>query len=335
MILGQAHSEWSDVISGVPQGSVLGPLLFIIYINDIPLNLYNPLKMYADDCKLIAIIKEQTRDKDIRRLRKDLYALSAWCLEWQSEFNEQKCKILEFNSKRRYSDPDDRRKDNFSILKGEEYNYKFYPLENVKSERDLGIILSTDLKWKDQVKNASGKANQMLGRIKNSFSYFDVDMAKQLYTTFVRPQLEFAAPVWNPYLVQDIAKIESVQHRATRLVPKFKKLPYEERLKVFGLTDLSKRRERGDLIQFYKFKNEIEEVNWLEPPRQMNASRRREENDFYPPMINTCNIRKNFFTNRVIEKWNALPNEAKTAQSVNSFKARIDKAGYGFNEATE
>ena len=133
-------------------------------------------------------------------------------------------------------------------------------LNKSNSERDLGVIFSNNLKWKDQTLTCVGKANQMLGMIRKCFTRLDTRLLKTLYVTFVRPLLEFAVPVWSPYQKSDIDLLEGVQHRATRLIPSLKKKTYENRLKTLGLTTLTVRRQRGDMIQLFKIFNNIDKL---------------------------------------------------------------------------
>lgn len=100
----------------------------------------------------------------------------------------------------------------------------------------------------------------MLGRIKKLFACFDSKLLKSLYSTFIRPFLEFAVPVWSPNLKKDCDAIERIQHRATKLVSVIRNRSYEERLKVLELTTLVDRRKRGNLIQLYKFINNIDTI---------------------------------------------------------------------------
>ena len=106
--------------------------------------------------------------------------------------------------------------------------------------------------------------------LKRTFSYWNLSSLKTLYTSFVRPQLEIFSSVWNPYRKKDIKKLESVQRRATKLVPSIRKLPYDIRLIRLGLTRLTDRRDRGMLIDFYKINNNINKVRWHVPIRQPN-----------------------------------------------------------------
>ena len=96
-------------------------------------------------------------------------------------------------------------------------------IEKTSVERDLGIMISKDLKWVDQTVKATNAAKAIIAQLRNSFTYFDAELVRLLYVSLIRPHLEYAVPVWNPYLRKDIEKIENVQHRATRLVPSIKK----------------------------------------------------------------------------------------------------------------
>ena len=192
----------------MPQGSVIGPLLFVIYINDLPGKLVNVSKLYADDTKILAGIDSV---ECVRSVQSDLDIAFKWSQDWLLKFNINKCAVMHYGS-----------------------NNKKYPLfidgnqlivsEN---ERDLGVLFSTNLKWKNQVITASNKANQMLGRIKKSFAYFDCELLRPFYLTFVRPLLEFAIPVWSPFLNTDCDFIERVQHRATKLAPSIRGMSYD------------------------------------------------------------------------------------------------------------
>ena len=122
-----------------------------------------------------------------------------------------------------------------------------FPLIKSVCENDLGIFIKNELKWDTQVTYVTAKANKILGMLKKRLRYPNVNNIKLLYTSMVRPHLEFAITSWCPYLKKDIDMIEKIQRRATKLVPNLKHLPYSTRLSKFGLTDLTMRRLRGDL----------------------------------------------------------------------------------------
>ena len=124
---------------------------------------------------------------------------------------------------------------------------------------DLSVIYPTDLKCKNQVLTVTNKANQMLVIIKKSFAKFDCNLLRSLYSTFVRPLLEFAVPVWSSHFKGDSDMIERVQRRALKLVSLISNFDYEKRLEALSLTTLANRRVKGDAIQKYKFMHEIDE----------------------------------------------------------------------------
>ena len=206
-------------------------------------------KLFADDCKIIGILREPN---DSVVLQNDIDKLQEWAKVSQMSFNYSKCKSMHFGR----NNPE-----NVYTIKLEDN--EIHQIEKTELERDLGILISNDLKWENQVNKAVKTANSVIAQIKNSFTYFDSSLVKLLYVSLVRPHLEYAVSVWNPYLRKDIDKIESVQHRATRLVPCLRRKPYELRLKKLQLTNLEIRRQRGDLIQYYKVVNGLDKIRWI------------------------------------------------------------------------
>ena len=320
MVIGDNSSEWVDVTSSVPQGSVLGPLLFTIFINDLPENIKNQCKLYADDCKLIGVVENEG---DLEQVQVDIDKLQLWAKTWQMSFNYDKCKVMHFgknNAEREYK-----------IDLGQ--NSPPHIIEKTLIERDLGIIIANDLKWVHQIEKAVQTAKAIISQIRNSFMYFDAELVRLLYVSLIRPHLEYAVPVWNPYLKGDIDNIENVQHRATRLVPGIKRKGYKYRVKTLRITTLETRRKRGDLIQFYKIINKIDHVNLENGLQEKNrgiesgpaGNLRRQGVCFHRELGKIKSIRDNFFTNRVIPLWNDLPVEIKEARTLDSFKAGLDK----------
>jgi len=234
VVLGGQASEWSDILSGVPQGSVLGPILFVLYINDIDDTINSKILKFADDTKIYNRVDSV---EGIERMRADLRNLVVWSKEWQMLFNAEKCKVMHLG----YNNP--------------KVNYVMdtTQLQVVSEERDLGIIVSDDLKWEKQCTAAVKQANKILGMIKRNF----VDRSKEtilaLYKSLVRPYLEYCISVWNPYLVKDIKLVEGVQRRATKMVQGIQHLNYDDRLNYLDLMRLEKRRVRSDLIETFKF----------------------------------------------------------------------------------
>ena len=178
-----------------------------------------------------------------------------------------------------------------------------------------------------------------LGNLKRNFKHWTPQNFKTLYTIFVRPHLEFCASAWCSNNLSDIAALEAVQENATKLIPALRSLHYEDRLSALGLTTLETRRVRGDLIQFLKFKKEINVISWIRPhlptPSCLldgpagGVCENNKRLDWQPSKNKD---RVNFLSNRVIPIWNRLPKEITNAESVNSFKNRIDKVDRSNNK---
>ena len=134
-------------------------------------------------------------------------------------------------------------------------------LEETTVEKYLGIYVIPDWNSETHVSKIAAKANPMVGRIRNTFTYMDIDKFKAIYPSLIRSHMEYAVQAWSPQLAKDINLLEQVQHRATKLVPSLKDEPYETRLKELGLTTLKERRERGDLIEVFKLMHGLENVD--------------------------------------------------------------------------
>ena len=199
------ESAAAPVISGIPQGSVLGPLLFVIYINDLPETVNSNVYLFADDTK---IMRKVDNEEDAKALQSDLNILEAWSKRWLLQFNSDKCHVLTIGK--------------FEHIRHTE-RYQLYgnELDHVFEEKDLGVYIDSELKFDEHISNKVNKANAMVGLIRRSFSYLDGELFKKLYTCFVRPHLEYAQAIWQPHLVKQKRMIENVQIRATKLVDGF------------------------------------------------------------------------------------------------------------------
>ena len=315
VVLNGAFSLWTAVLSGVPQGSVLGPLSFIIFVNDIDLVIYTVksiLSKFADDTKSGRVIKNKT---DRMELQEDLNNLALWAEKWQMQFNADKCKIIHFG----------RRNPEF------EYSINGHTLETVEEEKDVGVMISCDLKPSKQCAKAAKKANSVLGQMSRAVTYRDKITWIGLYKQFVRPHLEYCVQCWSPWTQQDIILLENVQKRAVRMVSGLTGKSYEEKLREINLTSLIDRRARGDLIQTWKIihgKDDIDKEMFFklvpEPEnRRINTRFSSGKLNIIKPRANT-EIRKNFFSVRVIDEWNNLPEEIKSAKTLNQFKNLYD-----------
>ena len=211
-------SDWADIASGIPQGSVLGPILFLVYINDLPSCVTDcRVKIFADDTKLY---KEIQSESDCSVLQSNIENIYEWSRKWQLRFHPDKCHVLRIGC----SHPEFC----YGMLDSEG---KHRSLEVVTSEKDLGVIVDSDLVFREHVSQIVKKANCTLGIIRRSFRFLDRATIMLLYKALVRPVLEYGLPAWSPFYTREIEAIESVQRRATKLVPGLSELPYEERLR--------------------------------------------------------------------------------------------------------
>jgi len=311
VVVGGFESSWADVLSGVPQGSVLGPVLFICYINDMPDLITSLIYMYADDAKLLNKVCV-----DNASLQSDLDTLCEWSMQWQLKFNIDKCKVMHFgvhNVQKQYTMPD--------------YSGDVHFLNATVLEKDLGIWSDPSLKFSVHVTHVVNKANQILGLIRRSFTYIDSSLMKTLYVALVRPHLEYGNVVWHPFLKKDIELLESVQHRATKMVPSLKHLCYEDRLKAMDLPSLMYRRLRGDAIETYKYLHGVYQIDSSFLPLNQSNTGVITRGHCLKLLKRDCKtaIRANFLSYRIVNFWNSLPEHVVTADSVNSFKGRFDK----------
>ena len=306
VVLKGCRSSWCNVASGVPQGSVLGPLLFISYINDIDASVLSNVLKFADDTKLY---REVSSCDDATMLQADLNNVFDWSQLWQMPFNVSKCKIMHIGSK------------NPCIpmsLNGTE-------LTTVSVEKDLGFYLDSSLKPSRQCVEAAKKGNRVLGMIRRNFKFLHRDTVLRLYKQLVRPHLEYAVQAWNPCYSKDSDVLEKVQRRATRLIGTLNRVSYPERLRVLSLSTLKLRRQRGDLIQVFKIVHGYDCLSFDSFFKLSDCTRTR--GHCFKLQSNLCrtNIRQHFFSQRIINEWNKLPESVVKAQSVNSFKNAIDK----------
>jgi len=309
--VGGSTSSWTDVLSGIPQGSVLGPVLFICFVNDMPEQVDNLIRMFADDTKIFA--KTNTVEQH-ESLQKDLTSLQNWAEDWQLRFNAEKCKVMHLGGKNNRHSYEMQSSDGNSIR-----------LVNTTCEKDLGVSVDPSLKFSKHCEKAASKANQILGMVRRSFDYINVSMLNQLFRGLIRPHLEYANIVWSPSLKKDISLIENVQRRASKMIPELKELEYEERLKKLNLPSLEYRRLRGDLIEAYKFTHDVYNVNSDNILPRCHSTLTRGHNYKVKKQMCKLDVRKNFFGLRVVNIWNNLPASVVDAPSVNAFKGRIDK----------
>ncbi|CAH1273383.1 Hypp5110 [Branchiostoma lanceolatum] len=297
------------VTSGVPQGTVLGPLLFLLYINDLPNSVDSHVRLFADDCLIYRTI---SKPSDAQALQSDLDALSEWQNRWLMSFNPSKCHILHIT-----------RKKHPTLT---QYSLCGEALTGVKSHPYLGVQLSDDLRWDTHINHATSKAGRVLGVIRRNLTHCPSRVKATCYKALVRPHLEYSAIVWDPYTTKGIQAVEAVQRRAARVTLN----DYRRTSSVTQMLNdlqwplLSERRRNARLTFFYKLVNNhinIETYSLLTPAQ--GRTRGSHDLKFHTIHARTDTYKHSFFP-RTIPQWNTLPGTVATAPTVESFRARLE-----------
>ena len=310
VVLNGKYSNWENVTSGVPQGSVLGPVLFIIYVNDIPDSLNSFCKIFADDTKLYTAVEDK---RDQIKLQKDLLKLCKWSRLWLLEFSVQKCKVVQYGNVQKHFE--------YKLI---DKDGNLETLQKDTTEKDLGIWFQSNLKFDDHIIYVVNRSNKLLGLIKRTFKALDKDSFLILYKSLIRSILDYGGSVYYPSTKKNIQLLENIQRRATRLLPQLRGYTYSERLESLKLPTLLYRRKRYDLIQLYKIVHGFEDIK-AEKFFEFNDNCTR--GHLFKIQKKGCKktARLNSFPMRCINQWNSLSEEIVSSDTVLKFKTRLDR----------
>jgi len=317
-------STVKPVVSGVPQGTVLGPLLFLVYINDLPSCVRSTPRLFADDCLLYRRINT-TSDCDI--LQNDLNRLQEWEAKWLMSFNPQKCEVLRVTRRTK------------NVIQST-YSIHNSTLKLVPSAKYLGVTIDSKLNFNEHVNNICKKANATRAFVHRNTRSCPMKVKALAYKTFVRPQLEYASSVWAPHTQSNIDRIEAVQRRAARSTVNDWSRPTNQPalisapprtvvkgsassiLEYLGWESLEERRLRSRVTMMYRIVHELVAIP-VQPNLQLNTRDTRGHSiKFLVPSARVDAYRFSFFP-VTVTLWNSLPTDVVLAPSVESFKNRV------------
>ena len=312
----QKISAATSVISGVPQGSVLGPTLFLLYINDVA-DIFSDLcvsfSLFADDLKLFTSYK---LDASHTELQLAIDRLSAWSGLWQMEIAVSKCSAFRISNPQWKVSCD---------LHNSAYNINSNNLPFSDCIRDLGVYHDGRLKYDQHISFIVRKAFNRAVLILKCFHSRNSSVLMQAFSVYVRPLLEFSSSVWSPHYKYLIDKIESVQRFFTKHLSGLHDLSYHDRLSFLGFETLERRRLVLDLVLCYKILNGLCDISL--PFKLAHSSTRGHSLKLVKPNCSN-DVRKYFFTSRVIDVWNSLSEDIVKSPSVAVFKKTLRSVNF-------
>ena len=307
VVVNGTYSDWLSVRSGVPQGSVLGPLLFLLYIDDMHRVVkHSKLKLYADDVALYREIKSKT---DCMLLQEDLDRICDWATKWQLRLNVSKCESFLISNKRKTISFD--------------YYVNHSPLSWKSTVKYLGVMLRSNLSWSAHCKYASAKASKSLNFLRHTLWGATTEAKSMTYKYLVRPSLEYASVVWSPHTVSDKATVESVQRRAARWACGSRWSPLQNQwskssnvcLQELHWPTLSSRRNYLNVSMMYDILHGQYNSLKISDYCTFNTSCTRAHSlSFLPPQSTINSHRYSFFVNTAFI-WNTVPYTILTLNS--------------------
>lgn len=297
-------------MSGVPQGTVLGPLLFLCFINDLPESIRaSQTKLFADDSLLFKVIDS---DRDRALLQRDLSALQQWEETWQMSFNPTKCVVMRISTKKK------------KVLQTQ-YQLHGHTLDVVDVSKYLGVNIKDDLSWDTHIHTTVTKANRTVGFLRRNLKDCKPPVKDLAYKTVVQPVLEYASTVWDPHTQANVKCLEQVQRRAARFVFN----DYRTRTPgcVTQMLDdlkwepLEVRRRHDRLIMLYKMQHGLVDIP-TDRYLSVSDSRTRGSSRFFQERITDTTYSNSFFP-KTVRDWNRLPSRVVAAASLEEFRSLL------------
>ena len=314
VVLPGAASSWKHIKAGVPQGSILGPLLFLIYINDIVEDIHSCIRLFADDTSLYIIVDNPLQAAE--SLNEDLDKIHLWAAKWLVSFNPAKSE---------------------SILFSRKLNRPFHPplimnqqvINEETSHKHLGLIFSSDCNWHEHINYVKTKAWSRINVMRKLKFQLDRKSLETIYFSFIRPLLEYASVVWSNCTQYESNELEKIQNEAARIVTGATKLVSLHSLYTdTGWESLASRREKHKLILYYKMQHGMtpEYLSSLVPPTVGSIARYplRNESDLQTVPAKSQQYFNSFLPS-VTRAWNGLPEDIKNVQTITTFKYKLNR----------
>ena len=310
-------SSESNVTSGVPQGSVLGPILFLVHISDIDKGTHHcKVSSFADDTRIMKSIKD---DSDRTLLQNDLNSIYQWANESKMKFNADKFEMMRYQLRQ-----SEEGSPNYTTTDGQS-------IEQKKSVKDLGIIMADSANFSENIALVARKAKSRASWILRTFQSRDELLMKTLLKALIYPIAEYCCQLWNPHMKYEIRNLEDSQRYFTRMIDGMQKKSYWERLKLLKLYSLERRRERYIIIYTWKLLNDkIPNIEGEKGIKKKFSERKGTECQI-PPMKSTRVMQRvqSMIDNSLVVKgpklFNKLPRDLRDfSGNLEGFKKRLD-----------
>ena len=313
VVLPGVASGWDETKAGVPQGSILGPLLFLIFINDIVLGIESNIRLFADDTSLFLTVDNPITSAEV--LTSDLRQISSWANRWKVDFNPVKTETVTFSRKANPPAHPSLQMIDTDII-------------TVQHHKHLGIHLSCDLKWSHHIDYILSKAYYRLNIMRKLKFSLERNSLETIYLSFIRPVLEYSDILFDNCTAQEGRELEKVQHEAARIVTGTTKLVSIDKLMTeVQWESLENRRKKHKLVFLYKILNNLAPsyLTDLNPTTSFaNSNYNMRRSDIFQQPRSRTNLYYNSFLPSAIREYNQLDSSTRSANSLSSFKRLLN-----------
>ena len=308
MKLGNEYSPMVNVTSGVPQGTILSTILFLIYINDIADNLRCKCRLYADDCVLY---DEVNSIDDAKLLQEDLSKVTEWAKIWKLKFNVDKCRVMNVSKKKR------------------KFNFRYHidnkVLECSQNEKYLGVTITDSLSWSTHIHNVKRDCYSKIGIINRVFGKCPTHVKTKLYQQLVLPKIDYCSSVWSPGSVGLIKQLDKIQYKATKVILGDKSDTYVNNMKALKFQSVHVRHIINRMVMVHKIVNNMIGIVFSKyfSIRNINRQLRNTNDKQLEYKFASTNVCQMSFFYKSVNEWNNLPNHIVNTQSLNMFKTKL------------